>query len=185
MKKLTIIFAIILCTITLNAQNQNVSIVPEEGDICSVVSGHSVSASLISLEYAYEYAFSNKATVVFRAGFPYVMTDYYYEYDEDYGTNTQFEFEPSLGITIEPRYYTNMERRAINGKFTGNNCANFWSVRGIVYPAGRHTYVTAIPMYGIRRGSDHWFREWTFGVGYHGMYRGFLPHVNFRLGYTF
>lgn len=176
MKKLAITLVLALAATTLGAQTWSNT---------SVVSNHSVSASLISLEYAYEHALSTKASLVFRAGFPFVMTEYDYEYDEYYGDETEVSFDPSLGVTIEPRYYTNMERRALNGKFTGNNCANFWSLRTIVYPIGGKIYMAAIPMYGIRRGSEHWFREWTFGVGYHSMYQGVAPHINFRLGYTF
>ena len=190
MKRIFIILTLVLCTVTLGAQQKKqLSIVSGDGyqtdSYCGVVSGHSLSVSLIGVEYAYEFALSTKASLILRAGLPFVMTEYSREYDEYYGYDVEASFDPNPGVTIEPRYYTNMERRALNGKFTGNNCANFWSLRTIVYPVAGHVYMAAIPMYGLRRGSEHWFREWTFGLGYHSMYQGIAPHINFRLGYTF
>jgi len=166
-----------------------------------VVSGHSISASILGLEYAYEQRLGGNWSMVFRAGAPCVLTyasrtvttNTYSSGNyntSDSSVSYTFNWGPRPGITIEPRYYTNMERRSLMGKKTANNCADFIAVRTVLY-AGLGAYdmssldLSAIGMYGIRRGNAHWFREYTFGVGYHTKFMFFLPHINFRIGYTF
>ena len=97
-------------------------------------------------------------------------------------------------ITIEPRFYTSLQRRDRLGKNTTNNRANFIMLQ----LTGAHMLrdvdpfeCKAILAYGLRRGGEHWFVEPTFGAGYHSSagnnMRGgdILPHVQFRFGYSF
>jgi hypothetical protein len=153
-----------------------------------VVSGHSVSLTVIGLEYSYEQRLGGYWSLVMRAGFPIAICDITtvtQQSEGNYSFSRTFNFGPRPGIVIEPRYYTNMERRFLKGKKTANNCADFVSLPIKAYSTHlEDIYFSLIPTYGIRRGSNHWFREYTFGVGFHSM-GAILPHLNFRIGYTF
>jgi len=54
---------------------------------------------------------------------------------------------------------------------------------------GPVTQTTTAPVYGIRRAGNHWYREYTFGltlntIAFKTSYP-VLPHLGFRIGYTF
>lgn len=209
MRRLTIIIAFLLCALSLRAQGQfdfnnpSIPVVANASGGDKVVSGHSVSASILGLEYAYEQALGKKWSIVFRAGLPSVVYDFTKQESTTtvpggYSTKISYNasFGPRPGVSVEPRYYVNMESRMLKGKNTANNCANFWSVRTVLYypgPDGGSEFgISTIPMFGMRRGHQHWFREYTLGAGFHTMSYGnshgripILPHLNFRIGYTF
>lgn len=200
-------FAVLIAAASASAQNyydfDDPTIPLAAFDQGRIVSGHSISAHVLGLEYSYEQALGGSWSMVFRAGAPCVLTyaaqtfvtDTYSsaEYSaSNTSVNYSFSWGPRPGITIEPRYYTNMERRSFRGKKTANNCADFVALRTILYASGDGgeydidgLNLSAIGMYGIRRGSNHWFREYTFGAGFHTKFMFFLPHINFRIGYTF
>lgn len=206
----TIILALSLSGAVASAQGQldfnNPSIpIRKISDPTEIQSGHSFSATIFGLEYAHERALRNDWSIVFRIGAPSVLRDINsktvtetttvsgggYETSTSNSTRTiNCQYGPRPAITIEPRYYHNMDRRYLRGKKTANNCANFIAVQNRVSmvdfsPVGFN--ISIIPEYGIRRGGDHWFREYTFGIGFHtmGLYiMPFLPHIGFRIGYT-
>jgi len=206
----TITLALVLSGAVASAQGQldfNSPSIPIRNisNPTEIQSGHSFSATIIGLEYAHERALGNDWSIVFRIGAPCVLKDLYSKTVTEtttvsspgYETSTSntnktvyFSYGPRPAITIEPRYYHNLDRRYLRGKKTANNCANFFAVQNrlsMVYfePAGFN--ISIIPEYGIRRGGDHWFREYTFGIGFHtmGLYiMPFLPHIGFRIGYT-
>jgi hypothetical protein len=206
----TIILALSLSGAVASAQGQldfnNPSIpIRKISDPTEIQSGHSFSATIIGLEYAHERALGNDWSLIFRFGAPCVLKDLYSKTVTEkttvsspgYETSTSnsnrtvyFSYGPRPAITIEPRYYHNMDRRYLNGKKTANNCANFFAVQNrisMVYFSPVGVNISIIPEYGIRRGGDHWFREYTFGVGFHTLgltIMPFLPHIGFRLGYT-
>lgn len=151
-------------------------------------SGHSISLTIIGLEYSYEAPVGGNWTVIFRGGFPCVITgrevtEQSISDGQNTSTNLSFNytFGPQPGITLEPRLYTSLGRRQMMGRNTGNNSSDFLSVKARLSTVG----FDVIPVYGIRRGGSHWFREYTFGYGYHGLFNGFLAHFNFRIGYSF
>lgn len=202
MKKIMALFAAsMIITLTASAQELfdfgNPSI-PEVADaMCDhPTSGHSISASIIGLEYSYECPVGGYWTVIFSGGLPYCMSGYERQTNNttindgsttisQYNYSVQYNFNPRPGITVEPRLYTNMERRSLRGRNVRNNSSDFISVKTRIYTLDfDNVYCSVIPAYGIRRGGEHWFREYTFGLGWHSM-GGMLPHLNFRLGYTF
>jgi len=209
MKRLTLIFLLTWAGYLCHAQGQwdfNDPAIPgaASSEAAQVVSSHSVSLSVLGLEYAYERALGGYWSMVFRAGFPCVMTDMsrrtetetigisnggYQRSTSTSKSTLSFYFGPRPGITVEPRYYLNLQSRYLKGKKTANNAANFVSVQTKVYfPKAGYWNFSIVPAYGIRRGGMHWFREYTFGLAYHHMgvhIWPVFPHLGFRFGYTF
>ena len=109
-------------------------------------------------------------------------------------------------ITLEPRWYYNIEKRAEKGKYTANNSANFLTV-SVEYLSGGlgigkdngldlPEILTVIPKWGIRRAisKSNFNYELGAGLGYQAYIAnnddmksdsdvGFDLHV--RFGYTF
>ena len=169
-----------------------------------VTSNHSVSLTILGLEYAYERVLDGNWTLVMRAGFPCVMTSGYSQEITNSTTissggvsttnsstskNYNFNYGPRPGVSLEPRYYTNFHRRYDKGKNTVNNSADFASIQIKLFTPNFEGFgITLIPTYGIRRGGEHWFREYTAGIAIHTMtfyFAPVLPHLGFRIGYTF
>ena len=174
MKRFLIICALLICGAGLRAQD------------AKVASGHSISASIVGFEYGYEHAMGENWSMVFRAGLPPVLSSYIRYTDSNGQANVTAQFNAMPALTVEPRLYTTLNRRERLGKSTVNNSSDFLSLRTIVYTSDFGSYyITAIPMYGFRRGSEHWFREYTLGAAFHTIKPGFLPHFNFRIGYSF
>lgn len=189
--------ASMIFTLTASAQELfdfgNPSI-PEVADaMCDhPTSGHGISASIIGLEYSYECPVGGYWTVIFSGGLPSCISGYERQTNTtttndgsttitQYNYSAQYYFNPRPGITL----YTSMERRSLRGRNVRNNSSDFISVKTRIYTLDfDNVYCSVIPAYGIRRGGEHWFREYTFGLGWHSM-GGMLPHLNFRLGYTF
>lgn len=182
----------------------NPSIIDGSHNQSEVVSSHSVSLSILGLEYAYEKVLDGNWTLVMRAGFPCVMTSGSSLEVTNSTTvsnggisitnssttkNYSFNYGPRPGVVLEPRYYTNFHRRYNKGKNTVNNSADFASIQVKVFTPDFEGFgITLVPTYGIRRGSEHWFREYTAGIAIHTMTLYFapvLPHLGFRIGYTF
>lgn len=91
-------------------------------------------------------------------------------------------------ITLEPRYYYNIEKRARNNKTTSNNSANFIALNLKYQPdlfvvsnsdVDAITNISIIPKWGIRRNlGNHFHYETGFGFGY----RYFLEKINNEKG---
>lgn len=165
-----------------------------------VTSGHSISLSLIGIEYCYEQHLGGNWSLIGRAGLPSTLTVASHYIQEGSG-KYEFQWNPSPGITVEPRYYTNLQRRYDRGRKTINNSADFVSLQlksyyrqgGInslqssesYYYLGGSFQLSAIAAYGLRRGGKHWYREYTCGVAFHTIWGGVLPHFGFKFGYRF
>ena len=154
-----------------------------------VVSNHSVSVILIGAEYSYEQRLGPYASLIARIGATPVVTSYEESQSQDtYTLNYSFKTRPT--VAVEPRFYTSIQRRNKLGRSTVNNSANFVSMRMECGFGGiRQTQFCLIGAYGIRRASEHWFREYTFGLDYQGVLADtslpISPHIQFRLGYSF
>ncbi len=152
-------------------------------------SNHSVSANILGLEYSYEQSLGGSWTIIGRVGAEPIVTSSVLTKNK-----VEVTTKAKPAITIEPRFYTSLQRRDRLGKNTTNNRANFIMLQ----LTGAHMLrdvdpfeCKAILAYGLRRGGEHWFVEPTFGAGYHSSagnnMRGgdILPHVQFRFGYSF
>ena len=194
MKRILVcLFSLVLSASLTMAQEQldfNRSAIPEVKTLeqpSGVTSNHSLSLTILGLEYSYEQALGGQTSLILRAGLPCGAV---YATDHYQGTNTiYFGYGPTLGVSLEPRYYFNLKSRYEKGKATINNSANFISIQSKLYAdAEGYAELSVIPTFGIRRGSKHWFREYTFGVAYHTISSPFcpvFPHLGFRLGYKF
>jgi chromosomal replication initiation ATPase DnaA len=105
-------------------------------------------------------------------------------------------------ITLEPRYYYNIEKRARNNRTTSNNSANFIALNLKYQPdlfvvsnsnVDAIANISIVPKWSIRRNlGNHFHYETGFGLGY----RYFLENTNsekgemaadlhLRIGYNF
>lgn len=180
--------------------NPSIPVVAEALRASTPCSGHSFSLSILGLEYNYELPIGGKWTIVFSAGAPSVVTGWQQitrtkSTTIDSGTistthsethsQTTYYFGPRPGVTIEPRLYTSLERRTLKGRSTINNSSDFVSFKTRFYTANfNDIQISIVPAYGIRRGGEHWYREYTFGLGLHTACLGILPHLGFKIGYT-
>ncbi|RUT70085.1 hypothetical protein D0817_12955 [Flavobacterium cupreum] len=93
-------------------------------------------------------------------------------------------------LTLEPRYYYNIQKRAVTSKVTANNSANFIALN-LKYQSDVDVFVISnnnvdvistisiIPKWSIRRNLGNNFHyETGFGVGY----RHFLEKINSEKG---
>ncbi len=184
MKRLVPIIVLILITFT-SALAKPFSETADTAMVSSnkptAVSNHSFSLQIVGIEYGYEQKLGGSFSMVFRAGLVPSGISYFCDL-----YNTAFSFKSSLGVTVEPRFYTNFGRRARLGKNTFKNSADFVALKlqGSM-PGGLDLSLT--PMYGIRRvWGKHWFGEFTAGcrIGFgSGMY--LAPHIQYRLGFVF
>lgn len=194
-KLITITLALALSCAVASAQGQldfNNPSIPAVSEIQGqpgVTSGHAISLSVLGLEYSYEKALGGNWSLIARAGLSTTLTGGELQTQRTSTSsswNMTYYFAPSPAITLEPRYYTNMDRRFARGKKTVNNGSNFVSIKIKTYYCENADplHISAIPCYGIRRAGEHWFREYTAGVGFHSI-GAIIPHLGFRLGYTF
>lgn len=162
--------------------------------------GHSLALSIVGFEYSYELPIGGQWTIVFSAGAPCVVTGRLVEtrsesttieyggYSETHShseSHTTYYFGPRPGVTIEPRVYTSLMRRTLKGRKTINNSSDFVSFKTRFYTTSfNDMQISIVPAYGIRRGGEHWYREYTFGLGLHTACAGILPHLGFKIGYT-
>ena len=146
-----------------------------------VASNHSLSMTLLGLEYSYEQALASHWSLIGRAG---VVS--YGSSISMYPNLFQTSWTIAPDIVVEPRYYTSMDRRERLGRDTHNNSSDFISLRIMGYAPDFESFnVSVTPMYGIRRSeTKHWFHEFAFGPQWT-IGSGVVPYVSFRLGYIF
>ncbi|SEA43594.1 hypothetical protein SAMN05443667_104204 [Flavobacterium gillisiae] len=130
----------------------------------------------------------------------------------DHYDNAGFIFQPVL--TVEPRYYYNLEKRNGNGKVTTNNSGNYFSIKTSYHPdwfvlnlADNYTKtddLAIIPTWGLKRQiGTHFTYETAIGLGYRMVYlkenqqsgtvqnvdgaynrNQYTPHLHLRIGYA-
>ena len=149
-------------------------------------SNHTVSTTLgLGLEYGYEWAFFDKATVIGRIG--YASKDFTLRSALD---NFQWSTTMAPMVTVEPRYYFLMDWRDANGKYTSGNSAEFFSVpvtATLAKDAKGLGELAVSPVLGVRRAfAKHWFHEFTAGADLLCLPTFIAtPHVGYRIGYLF
>lgn len=130
-----------------------------------VVSNHSVSATIVGLEYGYEQRLADQWSLIGRAGLSPVVTIL-----DVSPANFDAHFVMGPSVTVEPRLYTSMKRRLNLGRDTHNNASAFVSLRLMTTwlsqsplfsvrpaPAGRPFFFCRAP---FRQPSGHRMRVW-------------------------
>lgn len=154
-------------------------------DITHTQSNHSISANLFGLDYAYEQSLGGSWSILGRVGFePIEVGGYTDDHDESH-----YQFSPRPALSIEPRYYFNLVRRARNGCNIDRNAADFLSVKALtakLYSGHRDDIAFCVSaQYGIRRVWDCFYIEPSIGITYHAWFKDWLPEIQFRFGYSF
>ena len=108
-------------------------------------------------------------------------------------------------ITVEPRWYYNLEKRVRKSRDIAGNNGNFVSLQTSYNPdwflfsnydgVTSFNTVTIIPTWGIRRNiGEHFTYETAFGIGYGRQFRtskgyqdveGVAVNIHLRIGYRF
>ncbi len=174
MKKYFMILMLSLAGLAANAQGRVY--------VTNVQNMHSFSLQLGGLDYSYEQRLGGDFSMVFRAG---LLPEEIAVYSNTWGAQS-ISLASSFGVAIEPRYYTNFDRRHRLGKTTYKNSADFVALKiAGAYDGDPRFGVT--PMYGIRRvWGEHWFGEFTTGVNFN--FTGVLTaglHLQYRIGFVF
>ena len=130
----------------------------------------------------------------------------------EFGVNSSIfggNFYPKTGflmtpvISVEPRWYYNLEKRLSKSKSISGNSGNFVSLQTSYHPdwfvisnydnLKTFNLITIIPTWGIKRNiGKHFTYETSIGVGYGYQFRGEYDDVNgiaidlnLRIGYRF
>lgn len=111
-----------------------------------------------------------------------------------------------LALTLEPRWYYNLEKRAKKGRRTDNNSGNFISIKTTLHPDDALIFsgddrlnligdISIVPTWGIRRHvGKHFAYETGIGVGYVKYFddpnsffeqADIAVNLHLRIGYTF
>jgi len=104
--------------------------------------------------------------------------------ENDYTVGTHYEgagFILQPIVSLEPRYYYNLEKRNSNGKKTNNNSGNYVSVRTSYHPdwfvlnlddnITKTADLAIVPTWGLKRQiGAHFTYETAVGVGYRVVY---------------
>jgi hypothetical protein len=194
-KLLALLFA--FAGFTANAQTTENTTTPTAGTVEKSL--FNVQVGAVGAWASHEARLGNKWALRTEVGLDLWEYDTYFD-----GSGTVLV--PS--ISVEPRWYYNIEKRANKGKYTANNSASFVTVAVEYYPdlfiigsAPSYIYVpnqmTIIPKWGIRRAiaQSNFNYELGFGVGY-GFYFSNSDDVvksagdvaidaHVRIGYTF
>lgn len=201
--KTKLLTALLISMYSFTTQAQTTEVTTQETTTVEK-SMFNVQAGLVGLWVSHEARLSNRWALHSEIGFDlWTYTTYETSISPE---KTRAFLAPN--ITIEPRWYYNIEKRDRKGKYTGHNSANFATVSFRYFPdafiiGGHPDYVTIpnqisiTPKWGIRRSiaKSNFNYEFAFGVGY----LGYLSkeHYNLnensdvyldlhaRIGYTF
>lgn len=184
MKRTLLFIAITLCAINAEARRKPIEERPQDQITYSyeLRSNHSISTTLLGLEYSFEGRVADRWTLIGRAGlvptaFAISSTPY----------ASTFTGNMGLGLTFEARWYSNIAKRAEYGRSTYNNSSDFVSMR-LRANTSDGLEVSFTPAYGIRRTFGRlWFHEITFGpkIGIANDELFVAPHVQYRIGLAF
>jgi len=164
-----------------------------------------VQAGLIGVWVSHEARLSNRWALHSEVGFDLWTYKTYENYSLGQEKKGSF-LAPN--ITIEPRWYYNIEKRGRKGKYTGHNSANFATISFRYFPdaftIGSHpdyisipNQISITPKWGIRRSiaQSNFNYELAIGVGYLGYLSKEHRNINensdvyldlhARIGYTF
>jgi hypothetical protein len=179
MKKIIISLALCLSALAVSARDYSYPV-----GYYRLQSNHSISTTLLGLEYSYEGRVADRWTLIGRAGIvPLGFTLYTYP---DVGV--VFDGTMGLGLSFEGRWYSSIARRVKLNRSTYNNSSDFISMRLRASTTPDGADISFTPSYGFRRAiGKHWVQEFTLGpkigVGSDEYY--ILPHVQYRIGFVF
>jgi hypothetical protein len=183
MKKKIYLFTFSIFSILGNTQNSNV-----EKNITGIQIG------LFGLDFYNETKIAKKITLRAEASlFPAI-------WGGDMYAKTGFAFYPAL--TLQPKYYYNISKRAENGKNTKNNSANYfglqvryipdWFVISNTKNLRLSNQINIIPTYGFRRNfAENFNYEFKAGLGYGTTFgndfnsSGAVIDLSIKVGYDF
>ena len=139
----------------------------------TAVSNHTISMQILGLEYGYEQKLGGSFSMVFRAGLVpagiYVFNDYF-----SFGYNAAMK----LGVNVEPRFYTNFDRRQRLGKSTYKNSADFVALK--VQTALGNRFIPR------RVWGKNWFGEFSVGARIGWQIDWYVaPYIQYRIGLAF
>lgn len=166
-----------------------------------VVSNHSFNVKTTSAilyagaGYTYELALGQKFSVL---GSAWLMADFvspFFKIEGVLDKDTYLLLQPA--VSIEPRFYYNMSKRAARGRNTNLNSANFLSANfDIVFPSiygtdgveRDFTFLLITPQWGMRRVYKSGFMfEFNAGASFlfaDGLF-DWVPAIGLKLGYAF
>ena len=176
-----------LCFVNTNLHAQEQTEISDTTTTAITVTNHSISTEILALTYNYEYALGTKCSVVGRLGLQSGLG-----YNSTFGT--RYTIHP--GISIEPRYYYNLQKREQKGKRTNKNSANYLALTSwyILDPIVEHnstgnSLFLIAPNWGIRRVYGNAFLlEFNTGISYSiDEYKteDWNLLLNLRVGYVF
>lgn len=185
MKKTLLTISLFLAAFAAMAKNKPIEERPQDviTGTYRVCSNHSISTTLLGLEYSFEGRIADRWSLIGRAGlvpigFALASTPGAFSASGQMG----------LGLTFEGRWYTSIARRASYGRSTYNNSSDFLMLR-LRGNTGDGVEVSFTPAYGIRRSfGKYWMHEFTVGpkIGMTTNSGLFLsPHIQYRIGITF
>lgn len=162
------------------------------------VANHSLTLNFLGLNYNYEQPVSPKATLVFSTGFGYTFGRLIGIGMDNYGGLTLVHKDYHLltgALSVEPRYYYNLQKRRRKEKRTFGNSGGYLSAElAYLFPmavsGGVHSaqLLSVTPYWGFRRVWRHFLFELAGGVSYRVATNGetsVLPALRVGLGYKF
>lgn len=198
MKKVVVF---VILAFNLNANAQEVSV---EKSIFGVQTGFGVHAGIW---FNNESKLSNSIALRSEIGLEkdFTVGDHY--------DGTGFILQPV--VTLEPRYYYNLEKRNSKGKNTTNNSGNYFSIKTSYHPdwfvinladnVTKTADLAIVPTWGLKRQiGTHFTYETALGFGYRVVYlkensingnvqnvdgaynrNQYIPYVHVGIGYIF
>lgn len=184
--KTKILFALIINIIYLNAHSQTASVEK---------STYGIQTGLLGIWVHNEMKLTNQIALRTELGMNAGI------FGGDFYPKTGFLMTPV--ITVEPRWYYNLEKRQSKSKNISGNSGNFVSLQTSYHPnwfvisnyenLKTFNLVTIIPTWGIKRNiGKHFTYETAIGIGYGYQFRGEYDDVNgvaidlnLRIGYRF
>lgn len=162
------------------------------------ISGHSIQLNGIGLAYSYEHAFSPRGTVIFSAGSSYSYGQTIglemHSTNEIYLTTKDYHLITG-NISVEPRFYYNLQKRYRKNKRTHGNSGGYIALNmGYSFPIAitggwkAALIYNVTPYWGFRRVWKHFLLDLAGGIGYVGSSNGFsgvYPAFRIGLGYRF
>ena len=193
-----VMIALIMLQSGIPAYAQSVTDKSEKSAQSTTVSGHSILLNGIGLAYSYEYAFAPSATIIFSAGSSYSfgkLLGLEMNSDDGFRFTTKDYHLVTGDISIEPRFYYNLQKRHRNGKRTWGNSGGYLSVNlGYSFPIAitngwkAESIYAITPYWGFRRVWKHFLFDLAGGVGYTGSTNGTYsihPTLKLGMGYRF
>lgn len=158
-------------------------------DTSLVHRNHSASIEIVGITYNFENPIALKSTLIVRCGLQGGIG-----YSSSFGSNYYYAVSPA--ISIEPRFYYNINKRYRRGKLITGNSASFISLSSwyIFNPIYEHnvscnSFFVVTPQWGVRKIYwHHLLLEAGLGISYF-----FDTHgnddlgimMNLRIGYSF